>query len=551
MQYDSIIIGSGAGGLATALCLARAGQKVLVLEKHYVPGGWCHSFYLNGQRFSPGVHYIGLLDKGSSTSDLYAAMGIANELIFFRMNPDAFEHCLIGKHRIDMPAGFDRLYESLAMRFPMEKSGLKKYLKLVRQVSCQIQLIPKMSGFWDNVTIPFRTPQLGKYALFPLKKVIDWFIKDPLLKKVLNVQCGDHGVAPGKASFPLHCAVMDHYSEGGFYPMGGGAAIVKATTTAIKSNNGEVRSGIGVSKILLEGDKIKTAVGVELENGEKIYAANIVSNADPSKTYLDLIGADNISRKLKSKLDKTRYSVTSLILFLTVNLNVKSAGLDSGNNWIMKDIDSDELFNAMKTADILKEDEFPAVFVSCTTLKDPVSYNGRYHNLELVTFIDYASFSEFEKQENYHTARYRHYKDRICEKFLNTLEKLLPGARTSIVQMELGTPKTNQFYIGSTNGNVYGTEKDFWQTGPFSFSSKSEIKNLYLCGASILSHGVGGATNSGIQTAAQILKQPFQQLLKPLPGQELRVYDAEDSTHWPRWMKEKIAVKKSRNKIKV
>jgi len=58
--FDSIIIGSGAGGLSTALCLARAGQKVLVLEQHSVPGGWCHSFTLKGQRFVPELHIIGL-----------------------------------------------------------------------------------------------------------------------------------------------------------------------------------------------------------------------------------------------------------------------------------------------------------------------------------------------------------------------------------------------------------------------------------------------------------------------------------------------------------
>ena len=51
VQYDVIIIGSGVGGLSAAICLAREGKKVLVLEQHDVPGGWCHSFYLNGYRF--------------------------------------------------------------------------------------------------------------------------------------------------------------------------------------------------------------------------------------------------------------------------------------------------------------------------------------------------------------------------------------------------------------------------------------------------------------------------------------------------------------------
>ena len=129
-EYDSIIIGSGAGGLSAALCLARAGQKVAVVEQHYVPGGWCHSFYIDGHRFSPGVHYIGLMDKGQSTSDLYKGLGIINELVFFRMNSSGYEHCWIGEERINMPREIDCLYESLAERFPKDKKGLKKYRRI-------------------------------------------------------------------------------------------------------------------------------------------------------------------------------------------------------------------------------------------------------------------------------------------------------------------------------------------------------------------------------------------------------------------------------------
>ena len=546
MELDTIIIGSGAGGLSAAICLSRAGQQVLVLEQHNVPGGWCHSFYLNGFRFTPGLHYIGLLGKGESTNELYQGLGIANELVFFRMNPAAYEHCWIGDERINMPADFDKLYESLSVRFPHEKKNLAAYLKTVRNVSRQLQLIPKMKGFWDSISIPWRTRHMGKYGLFSLKRVIDWYIKDPLLKKVLNVQCGDHGLPPGKASFPVHCAVMNHYFQGGYYPMGGGGSIVKAMTNTIKKHGGEVRTSQRVKRILIEGDKKKRAVGVELENGEQIFAKRIISNADPAKTYLGLVGKEYLSSKLVTRLAKTTYSCSSLILFLTVAMDVRKAGIDSGNIWLMPNIDTDDLFKEMMSTDITSGGDFPGLFISCTTLKDPTSFDGRFHTIEAITYINYEAFNQFKDEEKEHSKEYLQFKEHVTRKMINSLEKVIPGISSKIVQKELGTPMTNEYFIDTTNGCVYGTEKSIKQIGPFSFKAKSEIENLYLCGASILSHGVTGATYSGVQTAAQILNCTQDDLIKLDESQNIRIFDAEESSEYPEWMLKKIQVKKSR-----
>ena len=550
-EFDTIIIGSGAGGLSAALCLARAGQKVAVIEQHYVPGGWCHSFYIDGHRFSPGVHYIGGMDKGQSTCNLYEGLGIANDLVFFRMNKDAYEHCWIGDERIDMPAGIENLSDSLSQKFPKEKKGIKKYLKLVKTVSREIFLIPKMNGFWDNVTIAYRTRHLGKYGLFSLKRVIGWHIKDPLLKSVLNIQCGDHGLPPSKASFPFHCALMDHYFNGGFYPMGGGAAIVKAMTKAIKRNGGQIKTSQAVKKILLQeaeklskGSRLK-AVGVELENGEIIKAKRIISNADPAATY-KMVGHENLSEKLLKKLQDTRYSVTSLMFFISVDMDVREAGLDSGNIWFMPDKNMDKIYEGLTKVSILETDEFDSLFISCSSLKDPLSFNGRHHTIEVVTFIDYDSFKNLYPEGADANEIYVKIKDRLCEKLMNTFKRILPAIHKSIVHIEAGTPITNEHYINSTKGNVYGTEKGFMQTGPFSYKAKTEIENLYMCGASIMSHGVAGASYSGVKTAAEVLGCREEDLIQKDETQYLRIYDAEDSSQWPDWIHQRMADKRKR-----
>jgi all-trans-retinol 13,14-reductase len=555
-EFDTIIIGSGAGGLSAALCLARAGQKVAVIEQHYVPGGWCHSFYIDGHRYSPGVHYIGGMDKGESTCNLYEGLGIANELVFFRMNKDAYEHCWIGDERIDMPAGIDNLVDSLSEKFPKEKKGIKKYLKLVKTVSKELFLIPKMNGFWDNITIAYRTRHLGKYGLFRLKRVIGWHIKDPLLKSVLNIQCGDHGLPPSMASFPFHCALMDHYFKGGFYPMGGGAAIVKAMTNAIKRHGGEIKTGEAVKKILLEEEENKSsgtrrkAVGVELQNGGIIKAKRVISNADPAATY-KMVGHQNLSPKLLKKLEATRYSVTSLMFFISVDMDVREAGLDSGNIWFMPGEDMDAIYEGLTKVSILETDEFDSLFISCSSLKDPLSFNGKHHTLEVVTFIDYDAFKALNTNPDKTNERYQQIKERLSEKLMNTFKRILPAVHKNIVHLEVGTPITNEYYINATKGNVYGTEKGFMQTGPFSYKAKTEIENLYMCGASIMSHGVAGASYSGVKTAAEILGCREEDLIQKDESQALRIYDAEDSSQWPDWIHQRMADKKKRLESKM
>lgn len=527
-NLDTIVIGSGVGGLSAALCLARAGQKVLIIEQHKLPGGWCQSFKLNGFRFSPGLHYVGGLNKGGSLYKLYKGLGLANDLVFYRMNPKAYEHAIIDGEQFDFPDDFNMLVQSLSERFPHEKEGIQKYLKLVQTVGREIQVFSKLDTWGEKLANLWKVRHLALYHWRTVKSVCNKYIKDPVLRKVINIQYGDHGLPPGKASFLIHCGVMDHYFHGGFYPRGGAGAIVKASLRAFKKQGGEIITGQNVQRILLDEIKRDTAIGVELASGEKIFAKQVLSNADPEKTFKDMVGVENISEKLRAKLGKTTYSTSSLILFLAVDMDVRKAGLDTGNMWIIngKDKDEDQIFEELLAENLEEETAFPQLFVSCTTLKDPAHFDGKHHTLEVIAFSDYERFKPFENKRN--SKEYLELKEKISNKFTASLEEIIPGISKHIVMKELGTPLSNEFFVNSTQGNVYGTAKNTSQVGLGAYTPETEIKNLYLCGASITAHGISGASYSGVETAARILKCKSTDLLHPNSDQKINIIDLED-----------------------
>ena len=547
-EVDTIIIGSGAGGLATALCLARAGQKVLVLEQHYVPGGWCHSFVRDGHTFSPGVHFVGHTHEGGSGKILFEGLGIANDLVLFEQNKQGYDHNIVGDQHFRMPAGVANLQAALQARFPEEKRAIAQYLWMVEQVHKELHDALIVNNLKDIITMPWRTRHLGRMGWWKLKKVQDFYLKNPYLKTFLALQCGNYGLPPNRAPFVVHTVLANHCMSGTMYPRGGGAALVKAFTKNIKQLGGTIRTSAGVGKILLkENSETHQAIGVELVSGEKIYAKQVVSNADPHKTFNHLVGKDFLSKKLTKKLQNTTYSTAALNLFLIVDTDLRKAGMDSGNIWYSAYPDLDRVYQEFMDIDILEKPHFPAMFVTSPTLKDPVSFDGKHHTVEAIAFVNYASFQQFENLKyGERTEAYNLFKEKIIAKMLSTLEKSVPGITQATVMKELGTPTTANHYINSTDGTSYGPEMSMSQLGPLRFSPKTEIEGLFLCGAATLSHGILGATNSGVIAAAKILGCSQADLLNNHENQHLRVYSAESDKNWPEWLKKKQTIRQQR-----
>ncbi|MBL8951677.1 MAG: NAD(P)/FAD-dependent oxidoreductase [Myxococcaceae bacterium] len=530
LDCDTVVIGSGAGGLAAAVALAQAGQRVRVLEQHYVPGGHLHSFTLGGYRFSPGVHYCGQLQPGGDFRKTLEGLGVAKHVTMLELSRGGYEHVRWPGHTFDFPAGLDALTERFTSRYPNDARGIRDYLGLVEQVRIELMRVGESHGFIDTLTIPFRTLHMGRYGLSPLQRVLEARVKDPEARALLSVQCGDHGLPPSRVPFALHAAVVGHYLEGGCYPMGGGGALAKGFVRELEKAGGEVHLETRVKRILVEGRRV---LGVELADGRTLRSRHVVSNADPLVTYGALVGEQHLPRGIKKKLESTEMSTSSLGLYLAVDLDLKALGLDSGNYWLCRTLDAEGTYQAIAKPEIADAPECPGLFLNCTTLKDPSVFDGRHHVIEAFTFVPHQVFAKWAgTSPEARPPEYVALKERLASQMIDLAETLIPNLRRHIVYQSVSTPLTNQYYCEGTRGAMYGAAKIRSQIGPWAWGMKSPLEGLWLCGASVLGHGVHGASLSGLSTAAKLLDVRPSELLATKRA-ELKVLPCDDTRAWP------------------
>ena len=537
-DYDAIIIGSGAGGLSAALPLAQAGLKVLVFEQHEVPGGWTHSFTLQGYKFSPGVHYIGGIQPGGSMRKIYQGLGVSKDLSFVEINPKGYDHIFIGEERFDFPKGKENLLNYLKDKFPDQAKGLDGYFEAVDLLTEGIRSMGRVRGMKDAIKGAGTASGLLRWARATGKDLIEQFISDPVLIGVLGGQAGDNGLPPSQVSAFFQAGITHHYFNGGYYPVGGAFALPRAFTRALKDAGGELRLSTSVDKILIEDGR---AIGVRLADGTEARSRYVISNADPEVTLDKLVGREHLSPKLRRKLDGVTYSVSALSLFFATDMDLRrDGGLDSGNFWYYDNQDVDGLYALGLTDNALNAETPPMQFLTITTLKDPSKMHHGHHTGESFAFVGYEAFEKWAHTKfGERPADYAAMKEDLAWRLFKGLEKRVPGLSKRIVFWDLGTPLTNVHYLNATRGNLYGISKTPRQVGPLAFPVKTEIEGLYMVGASTTSHGVAGVTQSGLNCAKQILDVSTSELLNQ-NGPEIEIYPSEDISQWPEHLQKKI-----------
>ncbi len=504
-QYDSIIIGAGHNGLVCAAYLARAGQRVLVLEASDGVGGLASKRQFHaGFRAAPAHH----------ASHFPAQIAQDLELAKHGAAPRPLPHRLIG-----LDANGEHVLIERAAVSGVSAADSTAYGNLVAMLD---RFAATLEPFWGK-TIPrignnrlgelltfaqlgLNIRRLGKadmhefmrIASLPARDLMDERFDSELLKSVLSWD----GLIGSKMAprSPNSAVLMMLYRRGRetLSPV----RLVDALAGAVTAAGAEIRTGMPVSRIVVaaKGDGL-AATGVELDSGEILTARRVISSADPKTTFLGLVGVEHLDIGFTNRIGRIRSDGLVAKLHLALSSAPEFTGLDKAEGRLLVAPRMDAIEFAFDDAKYGQCSRDPVLEVTVPSLDEPALAPAGQHVLSA-----HVLFVPYRLKGGWTDAARTSMSDRV----IDLLCHYAPGLREQIVGSEFLAPPDIESCYRVTGGH--------WHHGDFAMDQmlmmrptyeaaqyRTPLSGLWLCGAG--SHPAGDLTGlAGHNAAAEILR---------------------------------------------
>jgi len=482
--YDIIIIGGGLGGLESAYILSKRGYKVCIIEKNKNIGGTLQNFKLGNCAFSSGMHYLGSLDEGQVLNKLFRFFRIFDKLHLKKMDPGGFDHFRIGQYDYVYPMGWEAFKDKMSGYFPEDHKAISKYVSLMQ----------KVAGSQDiyNLRMPvnsdIRTNKYLKTGIYPAIKQIT---KNERLQ---NALCALNFVYAGdKSSSPLysHALINNYYIQSAYRIIGGSNMVADLLTQNIIEEGGEIHTQKKVSEFIFSD---KHLVGVKTIENEEFVAENFISNVHPATT-LQMIGEGKIRKSYRNRISGIPNTISVFGLHLRLKPGVFPLLNHNYYHYEREDVWAVSAYNQKK---------WPEFFYLYTPVKDEES-----SFTDCVSIYAYMHFDEVKKWANLpgknRNEEYNSWKAEKAEKLITLATKSFPMLKGNIIDWIAATPLTYRDYIGTPDGGMYGTLRDYHNPMASYVFPRSKISNLYFTGQNINLHGMLGVSISALLTCSEFV----------------------------------------------
>jgi phytoene dehydrogenase-like protein len=523
-RYDAIIIGAGHNGLVTACYLARAGRKVLVLERRYIVGGACVS-----EETFPGFKvstaaYVNSLFRPEIARDL-RLRDYGFELI--ERNPSSFSPTLDGRYLMLGPdhemnlREIAKFSEKDARAYPLYEQMLERVASVVEPTLMQTPpnvAKPGISDLLKMAPLGRRMSKLGpalgeavEILTGPARPILDRWFESEQLKGTLATDAIIGSFAspsmPGTAYVLFHHVMGETNGKRGVwaYVRGGMGGLTQALARAAKDLGAEIRTEAEVSKIVVRDGGVR---GVVLRNGDEFESRLVASNVDCNVTFTQLLDPASLPDDFLAAVKRIDYSSASL----KINAALSSLpdftacpGTTPGpqhHGTVHLCPDQDFIERAFDDAKYGYPSKEPVVECQFPSSLDPsVAPQGR-HLMSM--FVQYAPYHL--KEGTWDDAA----KDAFADSCFDIVERYAPGFKASVLARQVLSPVDIERTFNLTGGNIFQGSMALHQLFMFrpvpgSAGYRMPVKGLYLCGAA--AHPGGGVMGAaGWNAAREMLK---------------------------------------------
>ena len=526
-SYDAIIIGAGHNGLVTAGYLARAGRKVLVLERRRLVGGAAVSEEIfpgfKVSSVADGRGYLSAAVRRDLKLDSHVEM-IDSEVVAFSPQPDG-SHLTIYRDVAKTVPEIARFSKADAEAYP-------QFIELMQALAGVVGALAHMTPM-DLPEVAFgdlrgalrllgpgrklgrkRISELLRILPMPAADILNEYFESDAVKAAIGAN-SSLGVSfgpqeSGTAYTMLHSWAL---SGNGLFRSagvikGGMGALCDAIANAAAGFGAEIRTDAPVASISVEDGR---ATGVKLESGEELSANTVVSNADPRTTFNRLLDPRTLGKKLLRHVANIKYAGTGLRIHLALNglpqfTSLSTTGSDGAfpvqlGAPIQIAPSLDYIERAYDCSKFGRFSDSPFLDLLIPSVLDPSAAPAGQHLMSIT-----AKYGPFELREG----DWETQKEAFADIAVNTLAEYAPNIRDLIQQRHvLSMPDLERIY-GLPEGNPNHGEmilNQFFHMRPIPGHARyrAPIEGLYLCGAGC--HPGGGVTGvPGHNAAREILK---------------------------------------------